>query len=125
MFSIQITKVVTNENEVRRVFEKLGFGNFDVVMIPNSFGSSNVYVNYKETTDTSEEFRHHLRENDRKQREGNPIRPVRIVYQTSRGERYWNVYWSKTPEEFAAEIAERIADRNFEVRVDYGIGGTL
>lgn len=103
----------TNKEETKRlicsVFEGLGLGDLAGVDIVKATSRGmdclKIFIHYSSTNPSAERFRARLEDNDARQKEGEIVPPIKIVYGRSREgrEQYWQVYKSKTPAERLAE----------------------
>ena len=123
MFSIMfIPYYDATAEKIREVFESLHLGVFNVVIVPQTPPKKGckVFINYTSTTEASIEFQRRLMENDKAQKEGNPINPVKIYYKSyRRRELFWNVYLTKTPQQLDAENNEAFTPRIEYPRIEH------
>ena len=117
---ISSARTNTTEEDIRRVFGKLNLGELDKVdIVPASSRGMEclkVFIHYSSMT--SDKLRERLDNNDERQKEGDMVEPVKIIFGRSREGRdqYWQVYKCKTP---AQRIAEQTAKtEEFTVRIE-------
>jgi hypothetical protein len=117
-FSVVISSARTNTTEelIRKVFEGLDLGKLEQVDIVKATSRGidclKVFIHYSSTNPNAERFRARLDDNDNRQKEGEIVPPIRVIYGRSREGRdqYWQVYKTKTPAERQAEQAARLAE---------------
>ena len=119
---ISSAHVNTTEENIRHVFERLRLGDLDHVDIVKATSRGTdclkIFIHYSSTSPEAMALRAKLDENDLKQKEGERVTPIKIVYGRSREGRdqYWQVYKCKTP---AERLAERTAKTDsFSVRIE-------
>ena len=121
--SITMTNVPTwtEKDTVQKVFSGLGMGT--VIQVDEVLGQSQgreckkFFIHFEPgTMDTG--LRDKLVGNQTKQREGEMLQPVKIVYGTTRDgrEMYWQIYACPTPAERAAARAAKTSE--FKVRIE-------
>jgi hypothetical protein len=101
------------------VLDDLGLGELnriDVVKTPSDHFK--VFIHYSSTSPNATRLRTMLDDNDRFQKEGKPIQPVKILYEKTRDgrPRYWYVYKADTPEERLAKMTKT----KFTPVIEYG-----
>lgn len=123
-FSMVISSALpsTNEEDVRKTFEDLELGVLDKIdVVPAQSRGENCikfYIHYKSATPTGERLRSKLADNQERQKHGELVPPVKIVYGSTRDgrDRYWQIYAAQTPEE---RVASRTAKTDgFKVRIE-------
>lgn len=87
---------------IEPVLDDLGLGELnriDVVKTPHDHFK--IFIHYSSASPNAARLREMLDNNDRCQKEGKPINPVKILYEKTRDgrSRYWCVYKADTPEE--------------------------
>jgi hypothetical protein len=106
---ISSARINTTEELIRNVFGKLNLGELAQVDIKPATSRGmeclKIFIHYSSTSDNAERFRAKLEDNDARQKEGEIVSPIKIVYGRSREGRdqYWQVYKSKTPAERLSE----------------------
>lgn len=111
------TNKAETEAHVRKVFGRFNFGEFEIDIVKSTSRGMDclkIFVHYTLATPNADAFRARLEDNDVRQKEGEIMPPIKIVYGQSREgrEQYWQVYKSKTRAERLAEQAERIAEQS-------------
>jgi hypothetical protein len=117
-FSAVISSARTNTTEemIRKVFEGLDLGveRVDIVKATSrGIDCLKVFIHFFENNNPNAvRFRARLDDNDIRQKEGEIVPPIRVIYGRSRDGRdqYWQVYKTKTPAERQAEQAARLAE---------------
>jgi hypothetical protein len=122
---ISSARLNTTEEDIRRVFDKLNLGELDRVDIVNSQSRGveclKIFIHYATTDPSADRLRVKLEENDFRQKEGEIVPPIKIVYGRTREGRdqYWQVYKCKTPAERVAEQTTKTAKtEEFSVRIE-------
>jgi len=109
----------TTKEDIQRVFGALQLGDLDRIdIVPTTSGNLRAYLHYSSTSTSAEPLRAKLDNNDVRQKNGEVITPIKIVYGRSRDGRdqYWQVYKCKTP---AERLAEHTAKNDtFTVRIE-------
>lgn len=112
----------TDEPLVRTTFEQLGLGVLDKIdIVPSSSRGVDclkVFLHYTSASAAGERLRAKLEDNQERQKQGEMIPPVKIVYGTTRDgrDRYWQLYAAPTP---AQRIAQRTAKtEGFKARIE-------
>jgi hypothetical protein len=119
---ISSARVNTTEEDIRRVFGKLNLGELDRVDVikASSRGMDclKIFIHYSSSDANAERLKARLEDNDVRQKEGEIVTPIKIVYGRSREGRdqYWQVYKSKTPAERLAEQTAKTEE--FSVRIE-------
>ena len=122
---ISSARINTTEELIRNVFEKLNLGELAQVDIKPATSRGmeclKIFIHYSSTSDNAERFRAKLEDNDARQKEGEIVPPIKIVYGRSREGRdqYWQVYKSKTPAERLAEQTAKTTE--FTPRIEMWI----
>ncbi len=103
---------------VEPVLDDLGLGELnriDVVKTPGDHFK--VFIHYSSTSPNASRLRSMLDDNDRLQKEGKMIQPVKILYEKTRDgrPRYWCVYKADTPDERRAKMTK------FTPVIEYGV----
>ena len=123
-FSMVISSALlsTTEEQERTTFAELGLGELvKIDMIPaTSRGEEclKIYIHYTQATPTGMRLWAKLAENQERQKQGELIPPVKIVYGSTRDgrDRYWQVYAAQTPSQ---RLASRTAKTDgFKVRIE-------
>ena len=79
----------TTEEDIRRTFEELELGNLDKIDTKND----KILVYYNSLTSDGQRLRARLDDNKKRQKQGEFIQPVKIVYESINGrDKYWLVY---------------------------------
>lgn len=110
------TNKAETEELIRKVFGRFNFGEFEMDIVKatsRGMDCLKIFIHYTSVTPIADRFRARLEENDVRQKEGEIVPPIKIVYGQSRDgrEQYWQVYKSKTRAERQAEQAERLAEQ--------------
>lgn len=119
---ISSARLNTTEEDIRNVFGRLDLGELERVDIIKSQSRGmdclKIFIHYASTSHNAERLRAKLDENDVRQKEGEIVPPVKIVYGRSREGRdqYWQVYKCKTPAERIAEQTAKTTE--FSVRIE-------
>jgi ribosomal protein S24E len=111
----EVNKVET-EALIRKVFERFNFGEFEIDIVKatsRGMDCLKIFIHYISVTPNADQFRARLEENDARQKEGEIVPPIKVVYGQSREGRdqYWQVYKSKTRAERLEEQAARLAEQ--------------
>jgi hypothetical protein len=123
-FSIVISsaRINTTEELIRNVFGQLELGELAQVDIVKATSRGmdclKIFIHYSSTKPSAERFLAKLEDNDARQKEGEIVSPIKIVYGRSREGRdqYWQVYKSKTPAERLAEQTAKTVE--FSPRIE-------
>jgi hypothetical protein len=119
---ISSARLNTTEDEIRNVFGKLNLGELERVDIIKSQSRGmdclKIFIHYASTDPSADRLRARLEENDVRQKEGEIVPPIKIVYGRTREGRdqYWQVYKCKTPAERIAEQTAKTVE--FSVRIE-------
>jgi hypothetical protein len=126
-FSVVISSARTNTTEelIRNVFGQLDLGELAQVDIVKATSRGmdclKIFIHYSSmnaSNPNAERFRAKLEDNDARQKEGEIVAPIKIVYGRSREGRdqYWQVYKSKTPAERISEQTAKTVE--FSPRIE-------
>jgi len=126
-FSVVISSARTNTTEelIRNVFGQLDLGELAQVDIVKATSRGmdclKIFIHYSSmnaSNPNAGRFRAKLEDNDARQKEGEIVAPIKIVYGRSREGRdqYWQVYKSKTPAERISEQTAKTAE--FSPRIE-------
>jgi hypothetical protein len=123
-FSIVISSARTNTTEelIRNVFGQLELGELSQVDIVKATSRGmdclKIFIHYSSINPSAERFRAKLEDNDARQKGGEIVPPIKIVYGRSREGRdqYWQVYKSKTPAERLSEQTAKTVE--FSPRIE-------
>jgi hypothetical protein len=123
-FSVVISsaRINTTEELIRNVFGQLDLGELSQVDIVKATSRGmdclKIFIHYSSTKPSAERFLAKLEDNDARQKQGEIVAPIKIVYGRSREGRdqYWQVYKSKTPAERLAEQTAKTAE--FSPRIE-------
>jgi hypothetical protein len=110
------------ERTIRNVFGRLNLGELERVDIVEALSRGQpclkAFIHYCTTSPDADRLRAKLDDNDKRQKEGEIVTPIKIVYGMSRDGRdqYWQVYKAKTPAERLAEQTAKTTE--FSVRIE-------
>lgn len=99
----------TTKEDIERVFGQLDLGELSQIDVVESQSRGTkclkFFIHYASTSSNAVRLRERLDDNDERQKEGEIVPPVRIIYNRTRDGRdqYWQVYKAKTPAERLAE----------------------
>jgi hypothetical protein len=116
-FSMVISSahIKTTKEDILRVFDQLDFGIIERVDMvdANSRGyeCKKIFIHYSSSTSKADRLRARLDDNDERQKKGEIVPPIKIVYNRTRDGRdqYWKVYKAKTLAEHHAELTAKTA----------------
>ncbi len=117
---ISSARTSTTEDDIRRVFGKLNLGELEKIDIVPAHSRGieclKIFIHYAQMT--SDSLRERLDINDERQKAGDMVEPIKIIYGRSREGRdqYWQIYKCKTPaERLAVQTAKT---EEFTVRIE-------
>ena len=110
-FSMVISSALpaTTKEDVERIFAQLDFGELDHIDMINAQARGKdvkkFFIHYASTNPNADRLLARLNDNDERQKDGEIVVPVKIVYNRTRDGRdqYWQVYKTKTPADRLAE----------------------
>ena len=114
----------TTEEDIRRVFGQLNLGELERVDMVKAQSRGidclKIFIHYASTNPSADTLRARLDDNDARQKDGEIVKPVRIVYNCTRDgrEQYWQVYKTKTPAERLAGQAAARTTENFVPKIE-------
>lgn len=123
-FSMVISSALCNTDEalVRSTFNQLDLGVLDKIDIISAKSRGEdclkIFIHYSESSPIGERLRAKLADNETRQKSGEMVPPVKIVYGATREgrDRYWQIYAAQTPEQRIASRTEKT--EGFKARIE-------